>query len=226
LPSGSPDESGANLLARLTTSADSQVAAAALALMTAEGRRRTFLDTGRLTHTELPAELHHRLVWWVAAAIREQLTGAEADRALTEAAQRALGVHDEGDRVEGAAMRLAAAIDAQPGELAALLTHALGDRNAALFIALLALPLRLEFAVARHVMLTRSEPLWLALRAIDLDRATIAQIGLALSKDVEAFADQLDAVAAVTPTEARATLAPLALPGDFRAAIAALAAAR
>ena len=48
--------------------------------MVVEGRRRGFLDTGRLTHTELPAELHHRLVWWVAAAIREQLSGAETGR--------------------------------------------------------------------------------------------------------------------------------------------------
>ncbi|THD35174.1 MAG: DUF2336 domain-containing protein [Sphingomonas sp.] len=226
LLSGSLDESGASLLTRLTASADGHVAAAALALMTAEGRRRTFLDTGRLTHTELPAELHHRLVWWVAAAIREQLTGAEADRALAEAALWALGAHDEGDRVEGAATRLAAVIDAQPGELAALLTHALGDRNVALFIALLALPLRLDFAVARHIVVTGGDPLWLALRALDLDRATIAQIGLALSDDVEAFADQLDAIAAVTVAEARAALAPLALPADFRAAIAVLAAAR
>ncbi|MDB5677570.1 DUF2336 domain-containing protein [Sphingomonas bacterium] len=225
LPAATPDETGAaSLLARLTASADSHVAGAARALMAAAARRRGLLDTGRLTHTELPAELHHRLTWWVAAAIHEQLAGADADRALADAALRALGAHDESDRVEGAAMRLATAIDAQPDELAALLTHALGDRNVALFVALLALALRLDFAVARQVVVGGGDPLWLALRAADLDRATIARIGLALSNDVEAFADQLDAIAAVSPVEARAALAPLALPHDFRAAIAALAA--
>jgi len=226
-PMGTPDEAGAaSLLARLTASADARVAGAALTLMAAEGRRRGFIDTGRLTHTELPAELHHRLVWWVAAAVREQLSGADADRALADAALRALGSHDESNNVEGAAMRLAAAIDAQPAELAALLVRALSDRNVALFIALLALPLRLDYAVARQVVVAGGDPLWLALRAVDLDRETVARIGLVLSNDIEAFADQLDAIVAVTPTEARAALASLSLPTDFRAAMAALAAAR
>jgi hypothetical protein len=222
-----PDEMGAaSLLARLTTSADTPVATAARALMATAARRRGFLDTNRMSHTELPAELHYRLVWWVAAAIREQLTGAEADRALADAALRALGAHDESDRVEGTALRLATAIDAQPGELPALLTHALGDRNVALIIALLALALRIDFEVARQLVVAGGDPLWLALRAIDLDRATVARIGLALSGDVEGFADQLDGIAGVTPGEARAVLASLTLPADFRAAIAALAARR
>ncbi|MEO5494684.1 MAG: hypothetical protein ABIR08_11755 [Sphingomonas sp.] len=227
LTNAAPDEQGAaSLLARLTASADTHVAGAARATMAAEGRRRGFLDTGRLSQTELPAELHHRLIWWVAAAIHEQLVDSEAGRVVADAALRALGGHDESDRVEGAATRLAAAIDPQPGELPALLTHSLGDRNVALFVALLAFALRLDFAVARLLVVAGGDPLWLALRAIDLDRATVAKIGLALSGDVEAFADQLDAIITIDPAEARATLAPLALPADFRAAIAALAAAR
>jgi len=227
LTSAAPDDSGvASLLARLTTSADTHVAGAARATMAAEGRRRGLLDTGRLSHTELPAELHHRLVWWVAAAIHEQLAESDAGRVVADAALRALGGHDESDRVEGAATRLAAAIDPQPGELSALLTHSLGDRSVAVFVALLAFALRFDFAVARLLVVAGGDPLWLALRAIDLDRVTIAKIGLALSGDVEAFADQLDAIVAVDPAEARAALAPLALPADFRAATAALAAAR
>ena len=227
LTNAAPDDQGAaSLLARLTASADTHVAGAAVAMMAAEGRRRGFLDTGRLSHTELPAELHYRLVWWVAAAIDEQLADGAASRVVADAALRALGGHDESDRVEGAATRLAAAIDPQPGELSALLTHSLGDRSVALFVALLAFALRLDFAVARQLVVAGGDPLWLALRAVDLDRATIARIGLALSGDVEAFADQLDAIARVDPTEARAALAPLALPAEFRAATAALAATR
>ncbi|MDB5682050.1 MAG: hypothetical protein JWO16_1855 [Sphingomonas bacterium] len=227
LTNAAPDDQGAaSLLARLTASADTHVAGAALAMMAAEGRRRGFLDTGRLSHTELPAELHYRLVWWVAAAIDEQLADGAGSRVVADAALRALGGHDESDRIEGAATRLAAAIDPQPDELAALLTHSLGDRSVALFVALLAFALRLDFAVARQLVVAGGDPLWLALRAVDLDRAAIARIGLALSGDVEAFADQLDAIVGVDPTEARAALAPLALPAEFRAATAALAASR
>lgn len=220
------DQGAPSLLARLITSADTRVSGAARATMAAEGRRRAFFDTGRLSHTELPAELHHRLVWWVAAAIHEQLVHADAGRVIADAALRALGGHDEGDRVEGAATRLAAAIDPQPAELPALLTHSLGDRSVVLFVALLALALRVDFAVARLLVVNGGDPLWLALRAIALDRASIGKIGLALSSDVEAFADQIDAIMSVDPTDARAALSFLALPVDFRAAITALAAAR
>jgi len=225
-PAAPDDRAAASLLARLTASADTRVAAAARATMTAQGRRRGFLDTGRLSHTELPAELHHRLVWWVAAAIHEQLADGDAARVLADAAVRALGGHDESDRVEGAATRLATAIDPQPDEIAALLTHALGERSVALFVALLAFALRIDFAAARSLVVTGGDPLWLALRAVDLDRTTIAGIGLALSGDVESFADQIDVIMSVAAGEARVALAPLALPADFRAAMTALGAAR
>lgn len=221
------DSGEGSLIARLAGSADAAVARAAHALMATESRRQGFLDTNRLTQTELPAEVHHRLVWWVAAAIREQLDTPTADRALADAALRTLGGHDESDRVEAAAMRLASAIGAQPAELPALLIHALGDRQPALFVALLAHASGIDFAATREVVIEGDDRLWLALRSAGLDRATIARVGLTLAeadprRDVEAFADRLDAIAEVAPDEARAVLAPLRLPPDFRAALAAL----
>ncbi len=228
LPAVPPDEIGsASLLARLSSSADANVADAALTLMTAESRRRGLIDSNRLDRTELPAELHHRLVWWVAAAIREQLETPAADRSVAEAALRALAEHDESDRVESAAERLAAAVAPEPAELSAVLTHALGDRRIALFIALLSHTLGIDFASVRDMMFDSGEQLWLALRAAGLDRAAIARIGLSLCeadprRDVETFADQLDAIVAVTPDQARTALAPLRLHPDFRAAMAAL----
>jgi hypothetical protein len=233
LPVAAPDEAGTpSLLARLSGSGDGAVASAALALMATDSRRRGFLDTNRLSQTELTAELHHRLVWWVAAAIREQQGNADSDRAIAEAAMRALANHDEGDRVESVAMRLAGAIDAQSPELPALLTHALGERQVALFIALVARALGVDYPTARDLVVDgTSDRLWLALRAIELDRPTIARIGLALCEadpaaDVETFADKLDAIVAVTPDEARSALATLRLHPDFRAALAALGGAK
>lgn len=228
LPALPPDEIGsASLLARLAGSADAWVADAALTMMTAESRRRGLIDSNRLERTELPAELHHRLVWWVAAAIREQLGPSAADRRIVEAAVRALADHDEGDRLESAAMRLAATIDPQPAELATVLRHALGDRRVALVIALLGHALGIDYATMRQIVLDGGEQLWLALRGAGLDRTTVARIGLSLyeadpRRDVEAFADQLEAIAAVTPDEARGALAPLRLHPDFRAAMAEL----
>jgi hypothetical protein len=228
LPVLPPDEIGsASLLARLADSADAMVADAALALMAAESRRRGLVDSNRLDRTELPAELHHRLVWWVAAAIREQLGPTGADRVIVESALRVLADHDEGDRLESAATRLAAVIDPQPAELATVLTHALGDRRIALVIALLGHALGIDFATMRQIVLEGGEQLWLALRGAGLDRATVARIGLSLCeadprRDVETFADQLEAIAAISPDEARGALAPLRLHPDFRAAMAEL----
>jgi hypothetical protein len=235
LPAVAPDNPETpSLVAGLTSHVDHVVAAGAQGLLAAESRRRSSED-GNAPRTDLPAELHHRLVWWIAAALREAYDGPAGaatlalDRALAEAAQRNLAAHDEGERVEAAAMRLAAAIDPQPAELPALLVEALGDRRLALFIASLAHALGFEYGQAREIVLDpAADRLWLVLRALDLPREAIAKIGLALSeadprRDIEAFADTIDAIAALPPEDARTALAPLRLHPDYRAALMALA---
>lgn len=182
----------------------------------------------------LPAERHHQLVWWVAASIREgrlAVSGEDAavDRAIVEAAQRSLAAHDEGQRVEALAVRLASAIDARAHELGDLLVEALGDRRLILFIAILGRAVDLDFTGARAIVLEpEGDRLWLALRAAALDRPTIARIALALAdadprRDIDIFAEELDAIAAVPVEAARSALAPLTLHHDLRLAIDALA---
>lgn len=202
-------------------------------MLIAESRRRGG-EGGALAGTDLPAELHHKLVWLVAAALRERHAAMAGDaidtldRALSEAAHRSLAAHDEGDRVEAAAMRLAAAIDAQPRELPEMLNEALGDRRVALFTALIAHALGLRHEIARELVFDPAgDRLWLALRAIDLPRTAIARIGYALSeadprRDLESFADALDAIMGIAPDTARAALAPLRLDADYRSAMLAL----
>ena len=235
LPAEAPDDPDRpSLLPRLANSADSVVGPSALALLSTESRRRVPPGPGQAVPTELPAELHHRLVWWIAAVLRERYAddAGEAlpllDRALAEAALRSIAAHDEGDRVEAIALRLAGVIDAQPDERPALLTEALADRRLSLFVALLAHALGLDYADMRDVVVDPgAERLWLVLRALDLDRSTIARIGLALCdadprRDLDAFADGLDDIVAIDPETAREALAPLLLHRDYRAALVAL----
>ncbi|MEG3175743.1 DUF2336 domain-containing protein [Sphingomonas sp. RB3P16] len=235
LPSEAPDDPDrASLLPRLIGASDAVVATRARALLSAESRRRLPTAPDRPVSTELPAELHHRLVWWIAAALRERFAEtagdalAELDRALAEAAMRAIAAHDEGDRLEAVALRLAAALDPQANEFAGLLVEALADRRLSLFIALLAHALGLDYGDAREIVLDPGdERLWLLLRALELDRDSIARIGLALSegdptRDVDQFADALDEIVAVAPVTARHALAPLLLHRDYRAAMVAL----
>ncbi len=217
-----------SLLNRLAQQPDRLLAQAAAAVLVAESRRRSVPESGPLAQTDLPAELHHKLVWRIAAALRVAGSAVALDRALAEAAQRSLAAHDEGDRLEAAAMRLAVAIDARPDELPELMIEALGDRRVALFAALLAHALRIDFPAAREMIFDAANGrLWVALRALDFDRAAVAQLGVALSeadprRSVENFAETLDAVMAIEPEEAREAIAPLLLPADYRAAILAL----
>ena len=226
----SDDPERPSLINRLVQHPDRVVAAGAMAVLIAESRRRGSPDAGQFTRTDLPAELHHRLVWWVAAGLRERVgEGGDAlDRALSESAQRSLAAYDEGDRLEATAMRFAAAIDAQPQELPGLLVESLSDRRIVLFIALLGHALGVTYALARDIVLdSAADRLWLALRALELGREPVAQIGYALCeadprRDLEAFADMLDSITAVSAQAAREALAPLKLHPDYRAAVVAL----
>lgn len=216
------------LLARLTGSGDGVIAAAALAYHLADNARRA-AQGGR--PGELPAALHRRLVWWVAAALRpsaDQAPRPNVDRALVAAAERSLAAHDDQERLDALAFRLATAIEPRADELAGLLIEALDEGHAALFVALLARGVGIDFAEARALVLDPDgDRLWLALRAQDMDRATIARIGLALCdadgrRDIEAFADILDTVAGIPADAASDALAPLSLTAEYRAALRAL----
>ena len=224
-----------SLLARLSRHADHVVATGAVALLATESRRRAPLVAGATTRTDLPAAIQQRLIWWVAATVREATTSDGAgtteplDRALAESAQRSVAAHDESDRLEAAATRLAIALDPRAEELAALLAEALADQRLSLFIALLGHALGLHYADMRDIVLDPdAERLWLVLRALELDRPAIARIGLALCeadprRDVEQFADLLDTIVAVDPAQARAAIAPLLLHPEYRAAVLAIA---
>ncbi|WP_404339524.1 DUF2336 domain-containing protein [Sphingomonas sp. MMS12-HWE2-04] len=223
-----------SLLSRFVQHPDRVLAAGAMAVLVAESRRRGSAELVQLAQTDLPAELHHRLVWWVAAAMRarvaEGIHGSLTllDGALCDAAQRSLGAYDEGDRLEAAAMRFAGAIDPQADELPGLLIESLGDQRIVLFVAFLAHALGIGYAQARDLVLDPgAERLWLALRALELGRDTIAQVGYALCeansrRDVEAFADLLNSILAVGGHAAREAIAPLRLHPDYRAALMAL----
>lgn len=230
LPVSGATSDRASLLVRLAEHRDGVVATAAKALLAADARRREALDAAA-PRNDIAAEQQHQLVWWTAAAIHQSFAdtcedGTEFDRALTDAATRALSVHDEGDRAEAAAMRLVAMLAPQPAERAELLCEALADQRPGLFVALLAQALELDFDQVRDVVIDPGDDrLWLMLRAAALERDTIARIGLALcaatpGRDVEVFADRLDAIMAVAPATAGGALARLRRHGDLRAALA------
>ncbi len=226
-----------SVLARLAQSSDRVVASAAAGVMIGESQRRGVAESGALVGTGLPAGLHARLLWWVAAALRERAAAvapdqiAAIDRAITEAALRNLAAHDEGDRLESVAMRLAAAIEAEEQELPALLDEMLRDRRLVMIAAFVAHALGTSFDLARELLTDAArDRLWLVLRALDVPRDVMARIGYQLSEadprcDADGFADTLDVAMAVDAETARIAVEPLRLHPGYRAAVVALGAA-
>jgi hypothetical protein len=100
-------------LQALIADRDPLIAADAMAVLVARSRRLDRFGEPVLARTELPAELQHRLVWTVAAALRTYMVGghgidpAAADRALSDVAAALLAGYDEGDALEARCGRLA-----------------------------------------------------------------------------------------------------------------------
>ncbi|WP_315759926.1 hypothetical protein [Sphingomonas sp. Y38-1Y] len=202
----------------------------AAALRQAESRRLSPPDQPPYA-TDLPAESQAHFTWWIAAAIaqaaRPPLIDAQAavERALAEGAEHSLAQADEGERLEAAAIRLAAVADLRGSALAGAIDHCLAERRIVLLAALLAHAGGTTFEVVRALIAEPADPrLWLLLRAIELPREQVARLGYALSeadhrRDVERFADHLDTLMALSQADAVAAVAPLRLPAAFRAAM-------
>ena len=129
------------LLRELINDADADLAGEAMAALIARSRRFDRFGEPVFARTDLPAELHHRLVWMVAAALRQYMVqqhavpSREADGLIADAAQRHLAGYDEGASLDAASMRLARRL-AQLDRLDdALLERMLDDGMLPLFIA-------------------------------------------------------------------------------------------
>lgn len=221
-------DAGPTLATTLVENGSAEQRAAAMAYLLADGTRRLALDGRRAA---LPAVLHARVIWWIAAALRERVGatgGIEVDVALCEAAQRGIAQHDVSP-VEDAATALVRALAPTPGARAELMVQALDNARTTLFAMLLADALRIDAAAVRALVLdSASDRLWLALRAAGLPRDAIAQVGFLLSeadreRDLTMLIETLDALAALTPEVAAQAVVALRLPHDFRAALRALA---
>lgn len=91
----------APLVQRWVADSDGELAACAMALVIARGRRRDRYGQGRLMFDDLPAEEAVALVHAVAAGLRAPLPDHPAiDRALALGAESLLSRHDEGERID------------------------------------------------------------------------------------------------------------------------------
>jgi len=225
------DGAGARLVEALLADPDETVSAAAMAMLIAESRRHFLFEEPVLARTDLPADMQYRLVWWVAAALREYLIrqhGADhgvADAALMDSAAASLSGHDEGETLESTAMQLAYAL-AERGRLDDDLTQAACEEGRlSLFVASLAVRGGLDFEAARGMALPPfGDRLIILLRALDVRRDSAGAVALVLGADDAEIVEQMTAYDSLTRIRALELIQPWQVDSGYRTAIAALSA--
>jgi uncharacterized protein (DUF2336 family) len=177
---------GEDLLFELVRDTDEALAGEAMALVVARSRRFDRFQEPVLGHVDLPAELQHKLVWLVAAALRHYLTqqhGLRAvDAALEHAAVAFISDYDEGAGLEAVAARLIRRLQLRQRLEGALLSRMLGEGALPLFIAGLGALGGLDHGAAWEVLSDpRGRGPALLLRAAGIEREDAAGILLLLN---------------------------------------------
>jgi uncharacterized protein (DUF2336 family) len=206
---------------------DPGIAAEAMGLLIARNSRFDAFQEPLVGRSDLPADLRHRLLWTIAAALRRYMVGvhaidpALADQALADAVAAALPGYDEADAVEARAIRLAMRLAAAGRLDDALAARAAEEGNLPLLLAAIAERSALAFDAAWQ-LLSDAAGAPVVLRAARIARPVSGAILVRLAGDAAASA-ALDRFDGLTEEEvARLTAAWRADPA-YRAAIAEMA---
>jgi uncharacterized protein (DUF2336 family) len=197
-----PSELAEEFLFELIRDSDEAIAADAMEMVIARSRRFDRFQEPTMARVELPAELQHRLVWMVAAALRQYIVqqhelGA-VDGPVEETAAAIIAAYDEGGTFESLAMRLVRRLQ-NAGRLdGASLSRIIGDGVLPFFIAGLSALCGLDQAATWEVLSDpRGRGPALLLRAAAIEREDAAAILLALNARGPLFSgEEGDAAAA------------------------------
>ena len=218
------------VLTQLVRDPDKALAGDAMAVLIGTSRRFDRFQEPVMARTELSAELQHRLVWTVAAALRRYLVEQHivapevADEEIAAAATALLSAYDEGETLEARSMRLAQRLLAADRLSDTLLARVAEDGNLPLLIAGVAARTGLDYSAAWEIL---SAPggrgASLLLKAARVARQEAASIILRLTdsavQDDEALAARIDVLDSVTPEEAATALRLWGFDAAYRAAI-------
>jgi uncharacterized protein (DUF2336 family) len=218
------------LLIDLAGDADEAIAGEAMGLLIAQSSRVDSFGEPVLARSDLPAELEHRLVWTIAAAVRRYALHRHdadpplVDESLSVAAIRLLAGYDEGDGFEARSLRLARLLRNSNRLDDAITVRALGDGGLPLFLAMLSVRAGLDTAAVWQIHLAGSpRGTALLLRAAGIGRDEAGAILLALGAEEAQLLAQLTIYDAATEAEARRLLTLWAADPGYRAAVARLA---
>ena len=205
-----------------------EIAAHAMAVLVARSRRLDRFQEPILARTELPAELQHRLVWTIAAALRAYMVGthridpAAADLALGQAASGLIAGYDEGDSLEARCNRLAQLLRGADRLDGAAIADFIREGTLPLFLAGLSAATGVAYAAVWDLLQDPGGrgPVFL-LKAAGLDRQEAAQALLLLAHqpDDDMLIRQIDLFDALDDREAPEALSLWSLDPAYRDAV-------
>lgn len=168
----------APLVQRWVADEDGELAAGAMTLVIARGRRRDRYGQGRLLFADLPAEEAVALSYAVAAALCAPLHKLPAiDRALAQGAEALLGRHDEGERIDALLAGLVRILERAERLDDALVEDAAAEGEIALLSAVLARRAAVPEALAwAHLVAGGEGRLVLLARLAGVARQTAARL--------------------------------------------------
>jgi uncharacterized protein (DUF2336 family) len=224
-----------DLLFAFVRDADETLAADAMEMVIARSRRFDRFQEPVLGHVDLPAELQHKLVWLVAAALRHYLVQHHGLRAVDEPIERAasdfIAGHDEGTSLEAVAARIARRLAATARLDGPLLARALGEGLLPLFIVGLGVLASVDQVAAWEILSDpRGRGPALMLKAAGVPREDAAAILLLLAGRGRLFsgaegdqaAEQLDLFDGLDEASAREVLRLWQADPAYRASVARL----
>jgi uncharacterized protein (DUF2336 family) len=228
-------DGGADALFELVRDADADVAAEAMELVIARSRRFDRFQEPDMGAVELPAELQHKLVWLVAAALRHYIVQhhdvGPVDGVIEETASSLIASYDEGGTLEARALRLARRMHLAGRLDGAFLARILAEGMLPLFIAGLAARASLDYAAAWEVLADpRGRGPALLVRAGGLDRDAAAAILLLANSrgplvsgaEADATSGQLELFDSLDEASAREVLRLWQADPGYRASVARL----
>ena len=183
---------GDDFLFELVRDADEGVAADAMELVIARSRRFDRFQEPTIGQVELPAELQHKLVWMVAAALRQyivqQHSVASVDEPVEQEASAIIADYDEGESFEARAVRLAQRLHRLGRLDGPTLSRIVGEGVLPFFIAALSVRCAIDYAAVWEILSDpRGRGPALLLRASGIERPEAAAILLALNARGQLF---------------------------------------
>ena len=191
------ERSGPDVIETLLRNQDATLSRRAMEFLVAESRRQDRFQEPLVARADLPADLAHRMYWWVSAALRRKILLSYKvdeeilDKSMERAALAASADLVDGQSAQARAQRLARRM-AELGELTDnFLVTALRQQRITVFVAALAERAEISYKTAWQIVSDRGFESFLVLaRAVDLTRDVLTSTVLLLAEARTAKAAQ------------------------------------